>query len=217
MFLSRPLLWWYFRSAWFVTLPAAIAGIVFTVFYTNRLTELPALAWAFIFAHSALLAQATSRFDSPAAAFLYTRGFSRDQLWTHRVAAHLLCVAVVWLPASLIVWLGLRSSNQDFVVQNPDYPLFRAEDYFVPVGWLVGYLLAMGFVLYAPIRVAHPTRSRGVGHALAYGGLLAGAVLMNLPMHAVWQSVLAYGSAIAVSIVLLCGSWRLHRQIEVIP
>jgi len=217
MFLNRPLLKWYVRSARFVTWPVAIGATLFALGYPGQLQIVNfALAWVFIFFHSVFVAQAMSSFDSPATAYLYTRGFSRDQLWAHRLVSHLLCVAAAWLPASLVIWLGLRSAFQDYFIQNANYPIFRTDDYSAPFTWLAGYLLAVGVVHYGSIRHAQPTHDRDAGYALAGGYLLAVSIAMSSELPT-WQSVTMWIGIIIANVVFLWGSWRLHRSVEVTP
>jgi hypothetical protein len=217
MQLSRALVAWYFRAAWFVTLPAALIAVAFAVGYGDPLADAPFRAGLFVFFHSVLIARTMSRFDTPATAFLVTRGFSRDRLWLHRIAAHLLCVLAVWGPASLLVWLGVRSAFQNFILQNPYYPLFASADYVVPLWWLVGYLLLMGVVQYGPVRRAQPTCDRDAGYAITVGVFLAAFTLLNMGLRSPWFATLTWLALIAASVTLLYGSWRLHRQVEIQP
>lgn len=219
MRLSRSLLRWYFRAAWLVTLPASLLAAGFALFYPELLHTAVLLSGLFIFVHSILVARALGRLDTPATAYLYTRGFSRDRLWAHRLVAHLLCVLAVWGPAALVVWLGVRAALQDHWMRNPYYPLMRSSDYAVPLVWLVGYLLLAGVVEYAMVRRAQPTCDRDAGHAITVGVFFTALMLdAMLGMYTAWYFLGVPAAAILIaSAALLLGGWRLHRQVEVRP
>jgi hypothetical protein len=217
MQLSRSLLGWYLRAARPATLLAAVLAALFTLLHPSRLIAAVFLPFIFITLHSVVSTRLMCRFDSPAAGFLYTRGFTRNRLWSHRIAAHLLNVLAVWGPASLIIWFGIRSTLQDHVFENPCYPLFKADDFAVPLWWLGGYLLLVGLVEYGPVRRAQPTLDHDAGYVIEFGLLL----MLLMFLHTSWRNpwyVVPFASAFLVaSVTLLVGSRRLHRQIEVRP
>ncbi len=215
--LSRPLLGWYFRAARPVTLLAAALAAVFVLVYSDRLADAVSLPFSFIALQSVLTAWWMCRFDSPAAGFLYTRGFRRDRLWSHRLLAHLLSVLAVWGPASLIVWLGIRSTLQDHLLENPYYPLFKSDDFAAPFWWLGTYLLLVGIVEYGPVRRAQPTLDRDAGYVIEFGLLLLLLTFVNTPWRNPWYFTLFAAAFLIASTTLLLGSRRLHRQIEVRP
>lgn len=217
MQLNRTLIRWYFQTVRTPTLVAAAVASGFALFYTGRLAEITIPPLLFIMAQSVFTTRQMTRFDTPSAAFLYTRGFSRDRLWSHRIAAHLLCALAVWGPASLLVWLGVRSVIQDQLVENPYYPLMKSADYGVPLVWLATYLLLVGAVEYGPVRRAQPTRDRDAGYIIECGLMfllivtfagLSESPRLSIPI----AVVVAFAS-----IVLLVGGWRLHRRIEIQP
>jgi hypothetical protein len=215
--LSHPLIGWYFQSARPVTIVAAILAALFVLTYPERLATAIFFPLFFIIVHSVLTTRQMSRFDSPAAGFLYTRGFTRDRLWSHRVAAHLACILTVWGPATLIVWLGIRSAFQDRFLENPYYPLFRGADFTIPLWWLATYLMLLGAAQYGPIRRAHPTLDRDAGYVLELGMIL---VLLGFANSA-WRGPWYFGAFVAAfgvaSVALLLGSRWLHRQMEIRP
>jgi hypothetical protein len=93
----------------------------------------------------------------------------------------------------------------------------KSADCVVPLVWLVGYLLLAGVVEYAVIRRAQPTCDRDAGHVITAGSLFAGFTLLAMGTHATWYSVLLWVALAAGSAALLCGSWRLHRKVEIRP
>ncbi len=217
MQLNRALVSWYFRAARPVTLPAAGAAALFVVAYSGRLKEAMFVPFAFVAMQSVLTAWLMSRFNSPAAAFLYTRGFTRDRLWTHRIAAHVLSVIAVWGPASLLVWLGVRSVIQDQLFDNPYYPLMMTADFATPCWWFAEYLLLVSAVDYGPIRRALPTLDRDAGYTIELGLILLLLTFVNTPWRNPWYFVPVSAAFVVASLALVIGSWRLHRQIEIRP
>ena len=174
--------------------------------------------WLFIFLHTLIL----GRNLSPARAslgggYLYARGFSRDTLWGHAMAAHLLGVLGAWAPAALIIWLPIRSSWQGAVLGNPYYPLFEPTETFVPLAWLMAYLLLIPPIHYAWIRRLQPTKEPQAGDYLACGTIAAGFIaLFNVfafqPLE--WGLIVLVASV--ASLLLLAAGRRLHRSVEIL-
>jgi hypothetical protein len=104
-------------------LPATLIGLPLACFYV-LLTRKP-LDWTnpwmglFVLVHSLAIVFCLGRYRSPAFAFLYTRGYSRDELWLHKLLATALTVLAVWLPLALIVWLPIRRVGMLF---RPYFP-----------------------------------------------------------------------------------------------
>lgn len=215
MHLSPSLIRWYLHQSSFVTQTAACIAAAFILGYTGRLDELYFWPFALMILESVASCWAMCRFESPAAAFLHTRGFTRDRLWFHRLIAQLIGMLFVWGAASLCLWLGVRSAFQGGVLQNPMYPLLKQADFALPWLWLAIYLIIACAVGYAPVRRAQPTRDVDAGYAVLVGYLIALSSIVNAPGIAwrlVWWAALA-----TVSVVLLVGSWRLNREVEVRP
>lgn len=217
MQLNRALVGWYFRAARQVTLLAAGIAALFVVAYPERLSEAVFVPFVFVAFQSVLTAWLMGRFTSPAAAFLYTRGFTHDRLWTHRIVAHVLSLLAVWGPASLLVWLGVRSLIQDQLFENPYFPLMKTADFAAPGWWLAEYLLLMGTVEYGPIRRAQPTLDRDAGYTIELGLLFVLLTFVNTTWRNSWYFIPVCVALMVASLTLLIGSWRLHRQIEVRP
>jgi hypothetical protein len=215
MHLSHSLVSWNFRAAWRLTLPSMLLMTGYVLVTPELLEQSSAVPIWFAIVHSALLSWMTARFNTPAAAFLYTRGFSRDRLWVHRALSQLICVAVAWLPACLVVWLGLRSTFQDHVLRSAYYPVFQGADAFVPLRWVGLHLLLLGLLQYGPIRRAQPTCDRDAGYliALAFLVFVTFAVATRTP----WATAMMISGITICLLALVYGSWRLHQRIEIYP
>jgi hypothetical protein len=215
MFISRSLLWWNFRAAWLVTLPAMLIAAGYVLFAPEPLKVAVAFPIWFILLHTVIFTLVTGRFNTQASAFLYTRGFSRNCLWMHRALNQILSVAAVWLAAGLVVWSGLRSAFQDHMLRSAYYPLFRSDDALVPLAWLGMHLVLISVLQYAPIRRAQPTFDRDAGFTIAiFFCILA---LFTIDSASRWVGVVVAISIVVGVVSLIYGSWRLHQRIEIYP
>jgi hypothetical protein len=73
---------------------------------------------------------------------------------------------IAWLPASLIIWTGLRSVLFDSM-QNPNFPVMAPLENNVPLAWLGYYIMLIPLFHYAWIRLAQPFRGSFAGVAIA--------------------------------------------------
>jgi hypothetical protein len=206
---------------WRQSLPATVLGAlsltIYVLFHQNVMIWRDSLPLYFVGFHCLLLAWLLGRFNTPAFAFLYSRGYSRDQLWGHMMLASVISALAAWLPAALIVWTGLRSHLFD-LLENPYFPVMAPLETIVPLAWLVFYFMLMPIFHYVWIRYAQPTRGR-------LGGLIAAAVIlfaftMSFDLNRApflnewifWLMGLTFAAAIFCT---LYGGRTLHRFLEV--
>jgi hypothetical protein len=200
-------------------LPATLIGLPIACFYA-LLTREP-LDWTnpwmglFILTHSIAIAFCLGRYRSPGFAFLYTRGYSRDELWTNKILATVLAVLVVWLPLALIVWLPIRSGVQDVLFGSPYFPLMMMREASVPWAWLAGYAILLPLFHYVWIRRAQPLAGGDGVVLLAIGTVIVIGIFMlfNWLPHWFWMLLWLLG-AIVTATNLAAGLF-LHRTIEV--
>lgn len=209
------LLTWIVRPALPVSLVALAVAVVYVLFKREPLDTVDGWAGAFIVAHGCLVVMRLGRTAVGPFAFLYTRGYSRDRLWAHTMLASLAAVLVVWLPAALMIWLGLRSDYQDAVRQSPYFPIMAPLETTVPLVWLAAYGVLLPVLHYAWIRQAQPTRGGATGPLLAAGLVVAGVSVFNAGRieQPVWW-IIWIGCAL-VTAAAFWGGRRLHRRIEV--
>ncbi|MHC4497536.1 MAG: hypothetical protein ACYS9T_06510 [Planctomycetota bacterium] len=201
------------------TLPVTLIGLpvisLFVLFYRGILNWQNPWISLFILIHSILITTSLGRFRSTSFAYIYTRGYSRDQLWTHKMLATALSVLVVWLPAALIVWLPIRSIVQDKVFVSPYFPLMAAREAPALWFWLFGYTVLLPIFHYVWIRRAQPTLGGNGSVLLAIGVVIAATTLMSFRWHPSWFRTLIWiVSAVMVSTALV-GGFLLHRKLEV--
>ncbi len=178
-----------------------------------RWQDRPPMTFAFI--HSCLLILSLTHNTGGRLAFLYTRGYSRNCLWAHTMAAAGLSALIVWGLAAAIVWTPLRSSFQ-MLVGNPSFPIMAPLETSVPWVWLLIYALSLPLFCYVRVRRAHPTRG-GNGAGI----LMIVLVVEMLPTlrtgrlgHGHWR-ILA-GVLLVAAAVTLAASRRLHRKVQVL-
>ena len=122
---------------------------------------------------------------------------------------------IVWLPAALIVWCGLRSSNQDYM-SNPNFPVMAPRETPVPLFWLAGYVIFIPLLQYQWVRYVQPVKAPHSGVWVGVAGLAAVFVLVFETFRtAPWLNYVAGVAAAVCVIVLFRASWRLHRTMEV--
>jgi hypothetical protein len=208
------------RMSWLQAMPATWFGIlslsVYALFWPELMTIRDAWPPRIVFVQCLLLAVLLGRFKSPTFAFLYSRGYSRDSLWGHMMLVSFLSIVVSWLPASLIVWTGLRSLLQDNLFQSRYFPLLAPFEIWAPFVWLGIALLLMPAFHYAWIRNAQSTRGEFGGYAISIGLLIA--LQMSFDMAFSVYGWLAWLSGFAYVVMWAClviGGRILHRSLEV--
>jgi hypothetical protein len=200
-------------------LPATLIGLPVACFYV-LLTREP-LDWAnpwmglFVLAHSIAIASCLGRYRSPDFAFFYTRGYSRDELWVHKLLATVLAVLTVWLPLALVVWLPVRSRVQDVLFRSPYFPIMTMREVSVPWAWLAGYALLLPLFHYVWIRRALPLAGGDGVISLAIGTVVVVGTFMLFGWLPHWFWMLLWVLAAVVTVTNLAAGFFLHRTIEV--
>jgi hypothetical protein len=200
-------------------LPATLIGLPIACFYV-LVTRGP-LDWTnpwmglFILAHSTAVAFCLGRYRSPGLAFLYTRGYSRDELWTNKILATVLAVLAVWLPVALIVWLPVRSRVQDVLFRSPYFPIMMMREVSVPWAWLAGYAFLPPLFHYVWIRRAQPLAGGDGVVLLAIGTVIAVGIFMLFGWLPRWFWTVLWILAAAITVTNLVAGFLLHRKIEV--
>jgi hypothetical protein len=201
-------------------LPATLFGALGLSAYTLLWPELMKMYdfWPVLLVvlHCLLLALLLGRFTSPAFAFIYSRGYTRDALWGHILLASALSILAGWLPAVLIVWTGLRSVVHDHLFQSPYFPIMAPCETWVPLAWLALYPLLASAFHYAWIRSAHPSRGGRGGYyvlpVLYVGVAMSSDIVPFLPRYAGWLLGISY---VVVMVAAVLGGRTLHRNLEV--
>jgi len=201
------------------TLPASLialpVGCLYVMFTRNVLNWQNPWMALFVLAHSIAIASSLGRFGSPNFAFLYTRGYSRDELWAHKMLGTALCVLMVWSPIALMLWLGVRSAVQDKMFVSPYFPIMMTREAPVPWFWLGGYAILLPLFHYVWIRRAQPLRGENGIVLLAVGVVIVIGILMSFRWHPRWFRALVYTLSAVMIITTLVAGRMLHRDLEV--
>jgi uncharacterized membrane protein YidH (DUF202 family) len=205
----------FFRQTLPVTLLALPFLCLFILFYREVLDWQNPWISLFILVHSIALTICLGRFRSQSFAFIYTRGYTRDELWINKMLATVLAVLVVWLLAALSLWLPVRSAVQDKLFASPYFPLMMPREAPVPWFWLFGYGILLPIFHYVWIRRAQPTRGSNGAVLLAIGMVVVAATLMTFKWHPAWFLMLIWIVSAIMTATALIGGFLLHRSLEV--
>ena len=215
MKIKTTLLGMFFKQAIPVTLIMLPIGCLYVLLVRKPLSWQDPWLALFVILHSIGIAACLGRFRSPAFAFIYTRGYSRDALWSYKMLSTVLSFISVWLPMALIVWLSIRCALQDKIFKSPYFPIMSMREVSVPWIWLIGYVLLLSLFHYVWIRRAQPMRGGNDVIFLAVGVVIAMIVIMPFSWHPQWFRMLIYILSAVIVIVTLVAGWRLHRTMEV--
>ena len=172
------------------------------------------LAW-FILLHSICMVFSLGRFRSKSFAFLYSRGYSWDAIWCHKMLSTALSVLWVWGAMALVVWTPLRSIVQDKMYASPYYPLFAIKEVSVPWAWLMGYAVLLPMFHYVWIRRAQPTLGGEGSVLIAISMVVVIITLRSFRWHQRWFEIMVMVLAGVVVVTNLVAGWLLHRKLEV--
>ncbi|MCA9426667.1 MAG: hypothetical protein KC994_16425 [Candidatus Omnitrophica bacterium] len=205
-----------FLGAARIHVAALVVWVLFALFRKETLELGDPWPWVFIGVHTYALAWAFGRIEGSRFGYLFTRGYSSDTLWLHKMIVSFLGAAVGMLPATLIVGASIRSFVQDHLLQNPYYPILASLDFKTVLTWWFGYAVFLPVFHYGWTRLAQPTEQSGAGGWLILAFLLTLFVALNIGLSGpprVVRSLLVAGGLLS-SVILYVG-WRLHRDVEV--
>lgn len=198
-----------------VSLTAVLIGGLYVLFSREPLSwDNPWLS-LFVLVHSIAIAFYLGRFRSASFSYLYTRGYTRDLLWGHKMLSTIIAVLLVWLPMGLIVWTPVRSIVQDKLFISPYFPIMAGREAAVPFIWLGGYAIFLPMFHYVWIRRVQPTRGGDGSVLLAIGMVIVTWTLGSFRWHQDWFKVLVLVLAIVIIATNLAAGFLLHRKLEV--
>ena len=214
MKIKTPLLTYFLWSLWSINTAALVVSICFVLLYPRYFRWNNAWAAIFVLIHSIAITFVLGRVQSPSFAFIYTRGFSRDVLWVHKMLASIISASCVWLPVALLIGLGGRSALQDWF-RNPYFPIMAEQEMSAVWFWLFGYALLLPMFHYAWIRKAQPMKGSGNGMLLAVGAFVVIFTLMTFRHHSNWYVLLCWVIGGVMMVVYTVSGLLLHRTLEV--
>ena len=205
----------FLRQTLGVTLVAFPVMVIFVLFYRDVLDWQNPWMSLFLLVHSIAVVFCMGRFRSRSFAYIYTRGYSRDELWVNKMVASAIAVLVVWLAAAVVIWLPVRSAIQDKMFLSPYFPLMMIREATVPFFWLFGYAVLVPIFHYVWIRRAQPTRGGNGAVLLAIAVVIAAFTLMTFKWHPEWFKVVIWTASGVMTAAGLIGGLLLHRRLEV--
>lgn len=211
-----------FRFLMRQTLPATLVGglaLAVYVLVDGDVLSPVGIGTLIMLATCLTIAWLLGRVRSGSFAFVYTRGATRDVIWRHKMLASVASLLLAWLPATLMVWLHLRSWVQDVVFRSPNSPVMAPLETLVPLWWLMAAALVLPGLHYAWIRLAQPTAGSrsGLFVAAAVLALVPASLGFIRPGWGAWdwRKVAILLLCFVMAGALLLAGWRLHRQMEV--
>ena len=207
---------WHLRQLMLLNIAMLLAAIVYTMFTSERLIlgrQVYMTLGCLI--HAGLMVWILGRSATRGPGFLYSQGFSRDQLWWSTWLATVISGAMVSLTVLLIVISGLRSSTQ-FFLGNPWFPLMGAVDADISLWLLAFYLLLLGPMHYFWVRCRQPFGDQGAGWPILTGFILMVFGAIDRSIYSLSdEALLMHGASILMSTISVLSCWRLHRCVEV--
>ena len=200
-----------------VTVVALLVGVPYLLLSPRPLESYDGWINVFLLAHCIALATRLGHMQGASTEFLYTQGYTRDQIWTHLMAGTVLCVLAVWGPMALCLWLGMRSGIQDHVLVSPYYPLLATREMGLPWAWLRAYALLLPVFHYVWIRRAQPTKGSDGALLIAVGLVVVAGTLVSFRWYADWFKVVTYGLFGIMTVTALVAGRMLHRTMEIQP
>jgi hypothetical protein len=195
-----------FRDGLGATALCTAALAAYVLLHRSPLEWTDPIALLILAAQSVILSRRLAWSRKGEAAFLYTRGFSRDSIWCHRILVCLLSGVVSTGVAALIVWIGIREEAQ-LSMGNSIFPIVSIRETWVAMQWFGVYALLVPFLQYA--------WARGAIDGMPNGYIMAVLALVMLVI-----LYFAAGGFGVVSLAVASASltWLggvLHRYVEV--
>ncbi|OVE77979.1 hypothetical protein BVX99_01240 [bacterium F16] len=206
----KPILW-EFRKLRIATLVATVIAAAYVLFNPTILYWHNDYIWLFCSLHVGLITYLASSNQSPEALFLYSRGLSRNRIWTAKVLATGLSIAVTWGLALILLLAGVRQAVQDAFL-NPEAMLMPSEEgtFIWCILLMYGYYIAIYHYILVRSRV--PGSGTFLGVCLA---IIATATLFSVRGAAHLPLIWAVPFLCVFVVTLLIRSRIMHRSIEI--
>ena len=158
------------------------------------------------------------------AGFLYSWGFTRDQIWRQTLLASFASGVLVCGAAWLLMLFQVRSLVQDQLIVNPYFLNSTFGESWVPWVWLYGYVVVLPMMHYAWVRSKHSARGKLNGWVLMSFGvaILIWSFFQSSPTEH-WKNpvpapfflllILVVAFILATALLLIAGR-RLHGTME---
>lgn len=210
------LLRWQLRQLFWINCLAVCGILWFALLFNSAITFFrgsPVLPGVMV--HCGLMVLWLGRSEPRGPGFLYSQGFSRDQIWWSTFLATLCSGILVTGCLWLTIVTGLRSLVQASL-GNPWFPMAGTIESTSSLWFLVEYCLLLPPMHYVWVRARLPQRDAGAGWALALGIIAIDANCYSYASQVGQGAVaLLLGAATVLALLTLIAGWKFHRQIEV--
>lgn len=168
--------------------------------------------------HCGLIVWRLGHVTAPRTGFLHSQGFTRDEIWWQTFFASWASGLLVCGTAWLLIVTRLRCVVQDRWYQNMYFPFYAPEEVIVPWAWLFAYTIVLPLMHYVWVRANQPCRGAASGWMVMTLGL--GMLVLTFDRLGVrhWEStslLLFAALHVPAALLLVMGSWRLHRTMEI--
>ena len=143
------LFFWQFKKLLPINLFAVIIVGLYVLLRVMPFTSKEIFLLIAILIHCWLISWKLWRSSTRQAGFLYSWGFTRDQIWWQTQLAALASGALVCGVAWLLMVLQIRCFVQSNLIANPYFPLSASGEHWVPWVWFYGYVVALPLMHYA--------------------------------------------------------------------
>ena len=169
---SLGLFFWQFKKLGLLNFFAVLAVGSYVLLRVTPFTCHELVLLLGVLLHCWLIAWRLWRSSPRQSGFLYSWGFTRDEIWWQTYLASLASAALVCGVAWLLMVLQVRFLVQDGLVANPYFLVPQSGEYWVPWFCFYGYLLVLPMLHYAWVRSKHSAKGKFVGWMIMFGGLV---------------------------------------------
>jgi hypothetical protein len=207
---------WQLRQLFWPNCLAVCAGVLFVLLSSAAVTFLRnELVMFGVFVHCGVLVLILGRSDPRGPGFLYSQGFSRDQLWWSTFVATLFSGLIVCFMCWFTIITGLRALVQE-ATGNPWFPAAGTIDAGSVKWFMLVYVLVLPPLHYIWVRARQPMCDPTAGLMLSVGIVwLYSRCLIDTNHLSPAHAARMIGATALLASLTLIGCWIFHRQVEV--
>lgn len=215
------LFFWQFKKLLRINLFAVVIVGLYVLLRVMPFTSKEIFLLMGILLHCWLVSAKLWRSSTRQAGFLYSWGFTRDQIWWQTLLASLASGALVCGVAWLLMVLQVRCFVQDQLIANPYFPLSASSEYWIPWVWFYGYIVTLPLMHYGWVRYKQSASGILSGWAIMIFGIVIltwSFFQSSPPIHRITTPVLMLlllaALFIPATVLLIVAGRRLHGTME---
>ncbi len=207
---------WQLKQLFWINLIALIYFILMTL-YKQEAILFARSQWLMlgVFLHCCGVALIAGRSSPRGSGFLYSQGFSRDQLWWANFLASLMSGVFVCLLIYVVIATGFRAAVQS-LHGNPWAPVMGSIE-LSAIKWIaLEYLLLFALFHYVWVRARQPARDSAAGWMIAIAMTsFVGVGYERLNGANATRSIMIASFALGLALLFVIANWKFHRSVEV--